>query len=155
MKIQQRSFHLLFIMDRWLIVIDLVLRTFKGILLRSEVDALWCGTDMTVSADCIPFTFRSAALNFQWEMWVKFLPDYTTLRLRRQHSSMKITFRFRGIVCVWHKRGHSLRDTRNGLVRTEYKSCSSLDGSNNLPVTLYGTESIKLISIPVIHNNNG
>ena len=84
----------------------------------------------------------------------KFLPDYTTLRLRRQHSSVKITFRFRGIVCVWHKRGHSLRDCRTGfVVHTEYNSCCSLDGSNNHPVTPYGMESVNLISIPVIQNN--
>ena len=29
-----------------------------------------------------------------------------------------------------------------------------LDGSNNHPITLYGTVSISLISIPIIHNNN-
>jgi len=40
--------------------------TFEGILLRSEVDAVWCETDMTVSEDCIAFIFRSVALNFQW-----------------------------------------------------------------------------------------
>ena len=72
MTFQQRNFRPLFTMDRWLIAIAPGLCTFKGILLWSEVDAVWCGTHITVSDGCIAFTFRSAAPNVQRQMWVNF-----------------------------------------------------------------------------------
>jgi hypothetical protein len=92
MTIQQRNFHPLCTMDRWLIAIALGLCTVKGILLRSEVDTLWCGTDMAVSDDCIVFTFRSTVLKVQWEMWVHFCQ--TTRRWVSEGNSLQWKLHF-------------------------------------------------------------